>query len=149
MTEAAPFLNKWVPYGDRSIPKKPYADLKTAANWKQSDKTEELKKKLAFYSMFGLPRLSRDLRMFWEIREGNETSIRLESSWRDIVKGHESISRKNSHQQEAIWELLCTELSYMKKLRIITDLFICGLLNLHSSGFLNEVCVSSSTAKVG
>ncbi|XP_030044524.1 pleckstrin homology domain-containing family G member 5-like [Microcaecilia unicolor] len=114
-----------------------------------SDKTEELKKKLAFYSMFGLPLLSRDLRMFWEIREGNETSIRLESSWRDIVKGHESISRKNSHQQEAIWELLCTELSYMKKLRIITDLFICGLLNLHSSGFLNEVCVSSSTAKVG
>ncbi|XP_030044949.1 pleckstrin homology domain-containing family G member 6 isoform X2 [Microcaecilia unicolor] len=105
----------------------------------KSDKTEELKKKLAFYSMFGLPRLSRDLRMFWEIREGNETSIRLESSWRDIVKGHESISRKNSHQQEAIWELLCTELSYMKKLRIITDLFICGLLNLHSSGFLNEV----------
>nr|XP_033781001.1 pleckstrin homology domain-containing family G member 6 isoform X2 [Geotrypetes seraphini] len=111
--------------------------------WKRlpdySDKAEKLKKKLASYSMFGLPRLSRDLRMFWEIREGNETSIRLESSWRDIVQGHESLNRKTSHQQEAMWELLCTELSYMKKLRIITDLFICGLLNLHSSGFLNEV----------
>ncbi|XP_029436682.1 pleckstrin homology domain-containing family G member 6 [Rhinatrema bivittatum] len=105
----------------------------------KSGKVEELRKKLAFYSMFGLPRLSRDMRMFWEIREGNETSIRLENSWRDIIQGHETMSRKCSHQQEAIWELLYTELSYMKRLRVITDLFICGLLNLHNAGFLNEM----------
>ncbi|MBN3287631.1 PKHG5 protein, partial [Polyodon spathula] len=49
------------------------------------------------------------------------------------------MSKKQSHLQEAIWELIHTELTYMKKLRVITDLFICGILNLHSVGFLTDV----------
>ncbi|XP_069506806.1 pleckstrin homology domain-containing family G member 6-like isoform X2 [Ambystoma mexicanum] len=106
---------------------------------KDSSEAAQLRNKLSIYSMYGLPRLSRDIRMFWEIREGNETSIRLENSWRDIVRGHENMSRKYSHQQEAVWELLCTELSYMKKLRIMTDLVICTLINLHDAKFLTEI----------
>uniref|UniRef100_A0A8B9K560 Pleckstrin homology domain containing, family G (with RhoGef domain) member 5a n=1 Tax=Astyanax mexicanus TaxID=7994 RepID=A0A8B9K560_ASTMX len=43
------------------------------------------------------------------------------------------------HQQEAIWELLQTESDYIKKLHVITDLFLCGLLNLQESGLLIEV----------
>ncbi|KAJ1122512.1 hypothetical protein NDU88_000998 [Pleurodeles waltl] len=108
-------------------------------NRKDSNEASRLRNKLSNYSMYGLPRLSRDIRLHWEIREGNETSIRLENSWRDIVKGHENMSRKYSHQQEAVWELLCTELAYMKKLRIITDLVICTLINLHDANFLTEI----------
>ncbi|XP_078507705.1 pleckstrin homology domain-containing family G member 6-like [Lissotriton helveticus] len=108
-------------------------------NSKISTEVALLRNKLTAYSMYGLPRLSRDIRLHWEIREGNETSIRLENSWRDIVRGHENMSRKYSHQQEAVWELLCTELSYMKKLRIMTDLVICTLLNLHDANFLTEI----------
>lgn len=108
-------------------------------NSKISTEAALLRNKLSTYSMYGLPRLSRDIRLHWEIREGNETSIRLENSWRDIVRGHENMNRKYSHQQEAVWELLCTELSYMKKLRILTDLVICTLLNLHDANFLTEI----------
>ncbi|MGH0120269.1 UNVERIFIED_CONTAM: hypothetical protein FKN15_060677 [Acipenser sinensis] len=106
---------------------------------KDSGKVEQLKNKLVSYSMFGLPRLPAEVGSKWEIRMGEETSISLESSWKDIVQGHEAMSKKQSHLQEAIWELIHTELTYMKKLRVITDLFICGILNLHSVGFLTDV----------
>ncbi|CAB1336620.1 unnamed protein product [Coregonus sp. 'balchen'] len=50
-----------------------------------------------------------------------------------------TLTRRQFHQQEAIWELLHTEATYIKKLRVITDLFLCGLLNLQESGLLTEV----------
>ncbi|XP_041124459.1 pleckstrin homology domain-containing family G member 6-like isoform X1 [Polyodon spathula] len=106
---------------------------------KDLGKVEQLKNKLVSYSMFGLPRLPTEVGSKWEIRMGEETGISLESSWKDIVQGHETMSKKQSHLQEAIWELIHTELTYMKKLRVITDLFICGILNLHSVGFLTDV----------
>ncbi|KAI5093546.1 pleckstrin-like domain-containing family G member 5 isoform X5, partial [Silurus meridionalis] len=43
------------------------------------------------------------------------------------------------HQQEAIWELLQTESAYIKNLHVITDLFLCGLLNLQESGLLCDI----------
>ncbi|XP_038629216.1 pleckstrin homology domain-containing family G member 5-like [Scyliorhinus canicula] len=106
---------------------------------KESEKVEELYQKLSEFSLFGLPRLAENLRDDWEIREGEESRIHLQNSWRDIVKGHEKISRRQNHQQEAIWELLHTELTYLRKLKIITNLFISGLLNLQSIGILQEV----------
>ncbi|XP_072334726.1 pleckstrin homology domain-containing family G member 6-like isoform X2 [Scyliorhinus torazame] len=53
--------------------------------------------------------------------------------------GYQKLSRRQSHQQEAIWEFLHTELTYLRKLKIITNLFISGLLNLQSIGILQEV----------
>ncbi|XP_067836024.1 pleckstrin homology domain-containing family G member 5-like [Heptranchias perlo] len=56
---------------------------------KDSEKVEELYQKLATFSLYGLPRLPDALRDHWEIREGEESRICLQDSWKDIVRGHE------------------------------------------------------------
>lgn len=38
----------------------------------------------------------------------------------------QKLSRRQSHQQEAVWELLHTEASYIKKLRVITNVSAVG-----------------------
>lgn len=45
----------------------------------------------------------------------------------------QSLSRRQIHQQEAIWELLQTEATYIKKLRVITDVSVSNsaLQNVH------------------
>ncbi|XP_066126679.1 pleckstrin homology domain-containing family G member 5 isoform X3 [Saccopteryx bilineata] len=119
----------------------------TSAFGREVDKTEQLEAKLHAYSLFGLPRLPRRLRFdhdSWE-EEGDEEEdeddacLRLEDSWRELIDGHERLTRRQCHQQEAVWELLHTEASYIKKLRVITNLFLCCLLNLQESGLLCEV----------
>ncbi|XP_061016486.1 pleckstrin homology domain-containing family G member 5 isoform X3 [Dama dama] len=119
----------------------------TSAYGREMDKMEQLEGKLHAYSLFGLPRLPRRLRFdhdSWE-EEGDEeededdAGLRLEDSWRELIDGHEKLTRRQCHQQEAVWELLHTEASYIKKLRVITNLFLCCLLNLQESGLLCEV----------
>ncbi|XP_045715822.1 pleckstrin homology domain-containing family G member 5 isoform X1 [Phyllostomus hastatus] len=114
---------------------------------REVDKMEQLESKLHAYGLFGLPRLPRRLRFdhdSWE-EEGDEEEDEddagpwLEDSWRELIDGHEKLTRRQSHQQEAVWELLHTEASYIKKLRVITNLFLCCLLNLQESGLLCEV----------
>ncbi|KAM9110809.1 pleckstrin homology domain-containing family G member 5 isoform 5-T5 [Megaptera novaeangliae] len=119
----------------------------TSAFGREVDKLEQLEGKLHAYSLFGLPRLPRRLCFdhdSWE-EEGDEEEdeddacLRLEDSWRELIDGHEKLTRRQCHQQEAVWELLHTEASYIKKLRVITNLFLCCLLNLQESGLLCEV----------
>uniref|UniRef100_A0A8C4N236 Pleckstrin homology and RhoGEF domain containing G5 n=1 Tax=Equus asinus asinus TaxID=83772 RepID=A0A8C4N236_EQUAS len=118
----------------------------TSAFGREVDKMEQLESKLHAYGLFGLPRLPRRLRFdhdSWE-EEGDEEEeddacLRLEDSWRELIDGHEKLTRRQCHQQEAVWELLHTEASYIKKLRVITNLFLCCLLNLQESGLLCEV----------
>ncbi|XP_026916372.2 pleckstrin homology domain-containing family G member 5 isoform X3 [Acinonyx jubatus] len=122
----------------------------TSALGREVDRMEQLEGKLHAYSLFGLPRLPRRLRFdhdSWE-EEGDEEEeeeeeedacLRLEDSWRELIDGPEKLSRRQCHQQEAVWELLHTEASYIKKLRVITNLFLCCLLNLQESGLLCEV----------
>ncbi|XP_015193325.2 uncharacterized protein plekhg6 isoform X2 [Lepisosteus oculatus] len=98
-----------------------------------------LQNRLSSFSIQGLPQLPGEVRDHWEIKVGDETTIKLEESWTNIVSNHMMMSKKERHQQEALWELIHTELSYMKRLRVITDLVIAGLLNLHLSGHLLEV----------
>ncbi|XP_036317008.1 pleckstrin homology domain-containing family G member 5 isoform X6 [Pipistrellus kuhlii] len=114
---------------------------------REVDKMEQLEGKLHAYALFGLPRLPRRLRFdhdSWE-EEGDEEEeeddacLWLEDSWRDLIDGHEKLTRRQCHQQEAVWELLHTEVSYIKKLRVITNLFLCCLLNLQEAGLLCEV----------
>ncbi|XP_013359739.1 PREDICTED: pleckstrin homology domain-containing family G member 5 isoform X3 [Chinchilla lanigera] len=117
---------------------------------REVDKMEQLEAKLHAYSLFGLPRLPRQLRFdhdSWEEEEEEEEEEedpdpacpRLEDSWRELIDGHEKLTRRQCHQQEAVWELLHTEASYIRKLHVITNLFLCCLLNLQESGLLCEV----------
>ncbi|XP_034527039.1 pleckstrin homology domain-containing family G member 5 isoform X3 [Ailuropoda melanoleuca] len=119
----------------------------TSTFGREVDKMEQLEGKLHAYGLFGLPRLPRRLRFdhdSWE-EEGDEEEeeddacLWLEDSWRELIDGHEKLTRRQCHQQEAVWELLHTEASYIKKLRVITNLFLCCLLNLQESGLLCEV----------
>ncbi|XP_073512782.1 pleckstrin homology domain-containing family G member 5 isoform X3 [Phyllobates terribilis] len=108
---------------------------------KDIDKMEQLESKLHSYSMFGLPKLPQQLcfdQDSWE-EEEDDTNLSLEDSWQEIIDVPETLSRRQCHQQEAIWELIHTEATYIKKLKVITDLFLCCLLNLQESGLLCEV----------
>ncbi|XP_010745569.3 pleckstrin homology domain-containing family G member 5 isoform X4 [Larimichthys crocea] len=108
---------------------------------KELDRLEQLQSKLHSYTLFGLPKVPRQLSFHqdsWE-EEEEETNLALEDSWQMLLDNPETLTRRQFHQQEAIWELLHTEATYIKKLRVITDLFLCGLLNLQESGLLTEV----------
>ncbi|XP_054552470.1 pleckstrin homology domain-containing family G member 6 [Talpa occidentalis] len=101
--------------------------------------THELETKLHEFSMYGIPRLPPEDQQHWEIGEGNWGSLATETSWKELVPGHKEMSRDLCHQQEALWELLTTELIYVQKLKIMTDLIVNSLLNLHRVGLLTEV----------
>ncbi|XP_040008705.1 pleckstrin homology domain-containing family G member 5 isoform X2 [Xiphias gladius] len=108
---------------------------------KEVDRLEQLQSKLHSYTLFGLPKVPRQLSFHqdsWE-EEEEEPNLALEDSWQSLLDNSETLTRRQFHQQEAIWELLHTEATYIKKLRVITDLFLCGLLNLQESGLLTEV----------
>ncbi|XP_028308081.1 pleckstrin homology domain-containing family G member 5 isoform X2 [Gouania willdenowi] len=108
--------------------------------YKEVDRVEQLQSKLHSYTLFGLPKVPRQLSFHqdsWE--EEEETNLFLEDSWQTLLDNVETLTRRQFHQQEAIWELLQTEMTYIKKLKVITDLFLCGLLNLQESGLLTEV----------
>ncbi|XP_042333842.1 pleckstrin homology domain-containing family G member 5 isoform X4 [Sceloporus undulatus] len=109
---------------------------------REMDKMEQLESKLHSYSLFGLPKFPQQLHFdqdSWEEEEDDDANLCLEDSWQEIIEGTETLTRRQCHQQEAIWELLHTEASYIKKLKVITDLFLCCLLNLQESGLLCEV----------
>ncbi|KAM8734934.1 uncharacterized protein plekhg6 isoform 2-T2 [Acanthopagrus schlegelii] len=63
----------------------------------------------------------------------------LEKNWTEIVDSHSTMTKTQRHQQEALWEFVHTELSYINKLIIIKDLVMAALVNLHQHGFLLEV----------
>ncbi|XP_034029308.1 pleckstrin homology domain-containing family G member 5 isoform X2 [Thalassophryne amazonica] len=109
---------------------------------KEVDRVDQLQNKLHSYTLFGLPKVPQQLAFYqdsWEGGEEEETNLTLEDSWQMLLDDSEALTRRQFHQQEAIWELLHTEATHIKKLRVITDLFLCGLLNLQESGVLMEV----------
>lgn len=63
----------------------------------------------------------------------------LENDWSSIVKNQNELSKKLHNQQDAIWELVTTEVSYISKLRVITNLFRDCLLSLQSECLLNDI----------
>uniref|UniRef100_A0A2K5V0P3 Pleckstrin homology and RhoGEF domain containing G6 n=1 Tax=Macaca fascicularis TaxID=9541 RepID=A0A2K5V0P3_MACFA len=115
------------------------AGLPHSPKLKEVTKAHELEVRLHTFSMFGMPRLPPEDRRHWEIGEGGDSGLAIEKSWRELVPGHKEMSRELCHQQEALWELLTTELIYVRKLKIMTDLLAAGLLNLQRVGLLTEV----------
>ncbi|NXN95372.1 PKHG5 protein, partial [Rhinopomastus cyanomelas] len=127
----------------------------STASFGRVEKLEQLASRLHAYSSFGLPKLPAQLRFdrdSWE-EDGDEGGLVLEDSWQQIIQGAEvapqGLSRRQCHQQEAIWELLHTEATYIRKLRVITDLFLCCLLNLQESGLLCEVDAERLFSNIG
>ncbi|XP_073932330.1 pleckstrin homology domain-containing family G member 6 isoform X2 [Castor canadensis] len=110
---------------------------------KEVTKAHQLEMRLHTFSMFGMPRLPPQDRSHWEIGEGGDSGLTIEKSWRELVPGHKEMSRELCHQQEALWELLTTEVIYVRKLKIMTDLLAAGLLNLQRVGLLMEVSVET------
>ncbi|XP_044535734.1 pleckstrin homology domain-containing family G member 6 isoform X1 [Gracilinanus agilis] len=106
---------------------------------KELDKARQLEIRLHTFSMFGMPRLPPEDRRYWEIGESGDSNLTIEKSWKELVPGHKEMSRGLCHQQEALWELLTTELLYIRKLKIMTELLAAGLLNLQRVGLLTEV----------
>ncbi|XP_068270496.1 pleckstrin homology domain-containing family G member 5 isoform X2 [Nyctibius grandis] len=118
---------------------------------RETEKLEQLAGRLHAYGAFGLPKLPPQLcfdRDSWE-EDGDEAGLALEDSWQQIIRGAEALSRRQCHQQEAIWELLHTEAAYIRKLKVITDLFLCCLLNLQESGLLCEVDAERLFGNIG
>ncbi|XP_064253198.1 pleckstrin homology domain-containing family G member 5 isoform X1 [Passer domesticus] len=123
----------------------------TGSFGREAEKLEQLLNRLHAYSTFGLPKLPPQLRFdrdSWE-EDGDEAGLTLEDSWQQIIQGTEVLSRRQCHQQEAIWELLHTEATYIRNLKVITDLFLSCLVNLQESGLLCEVDAERLFSNIG
>ncbi|KAF5902069.1 pleckstrin homology domain-containing family G member 5 isoform X1, partial [Clarias magur] len=110
-------------------------------SYKEVDRVEQLNTRLQMYTCHGLPKVHPQLSFHqdsWE-EEEVEPDLTLEDSWQQLLENPETLSRRQFHQQEAIWELFHTEATYIKKLKVLTDLFLSGLLNLQDFGLLSEV----------
>ncbi|XP_071623060.1 pleckstrin homology domain-containing family G member 5 isoform X1 [Heliangelus exortis] len=123
----------------------------TGSFGRETEKLEQLVSRLHAYGTIGLPKMPPQLcfdRDSWE-EDGDEAGLALEDSWQQIIRGAEALSRRQCHQQEAIWELLHTEATYIRKLKVITDLFLCCLLNLQELGLLCEVDAEKLFGNIG
>ncbi|XP_062394535.1 pleckstrin homology domain-containing family G member 6 [Sardina pilchardus] len=91
---------------------------------------EELKQALESYAV--------PVDLTWKWAEEGDVHI-LEESWTELVHSHWMMSKTQRHQQEALWEFLHTELTYINKMIIVTELVMAALSNLHQHGYLREV----------
>ncbi|XP_015835650.1 pleckstrin homology domain-containing family G member 5 isoform X2 [Tribolium castaneum] len=62
----------------------------------------------------------------------------LEDDWREIVDCSE-LNEKQQQQQTALWELITSEVSYIRTLKVVTDLFLACLRDLQSHKLLIEI----------
>lgn len=63
----------------------------------------------------------------------------LEEDWTDLVRNSSQLSERTRSQQTAIWELIETEVAYIRTLKVIQDLFLNCLCNLQSNSILTEI----------
>ena len=62
----------------------------------------------------------------------------LERSWTDVVHDHESLDKRQRDYQEAVWELLSTELEHISKLRVVLDVRI---THIHANIYAQSLSV--------
>lgn len=63
----------------------------------------------------------------------------MEPHWSILVDNASALTKRQHDQQEAVWELLQTELSYISQIRVIIDVFKSCLLNVQQEALLNEI----------
>lgn len=72
-----------------------------------------------------------------------DSNYYMEPDWRLIVENDDQLPARVQSQNEAIWELLQTEVFYIRRLKVIKDVFIACLLSLQSECLLTEVSAFS------
>jgi len=103
------------------------------------DKQEQMTELLARYCSNGLPKMPDLLTLG---RPHYDYSVfQLERHWMDIVTNHDRLSKRQRDQQEAIWELLSTEVEYIRKLRAIIDVRTCHRINEQNLHFNSNFIV--------
>ncbi|EDV23846.1 uncharacterized protein TRIADDRAFT_64013 [Trichoplax adhaerens] len=66
----------------------------------------------------------------------------LSDSWRDYVEGSEELNKRQMDHQQAIWELLSTEVGYLRDLKTILQVFQGSLCRLRAENYLQDVEIS-------
>uniref|UniRef100_A0A2C9LFF6 DH domain-containing protein n=1 Tax=Biomphalaria glabrata TaxID=6526 RepID=A0A2C9LFF6_BIOGL len=103
---------------------------------KDRERQDQLTEILNRFSTNGLPPLPDLLTL--DRPHFDESMFIMELNWRLLVDGDESLTKKQQEHQEAIWELLQTEVYYIKQIRVIIDVFRNCLINIQNEGFLND-----------
>ncbi|XP_038060704.1 pleckstrin homology domain-containing family G member 5-like isoform X2 [Patiria miniata] len=114
--------------------------IKDPAKEKVDPKFLKLKQTLDDFMINGLPDFPA-LLTFTTKREDDEECFQFEESWR-AMGDEETVSqltKKQTDQQEAIWEIIKTEVGYIKNIRIMVDFYLCTLINLQASAMLNQI----------
>ncbi|XP_062505411.1 pleckstrin homology domain-containing family G member 5-like isoform X2 [Corticium candelabrum] len=100
-----------------------------------------LEEQLQFFSVYGLPVVDG-------VKKGNEEETLQLKPWKDLVSGSDKISKRERNQQEAIWELICTELSYYQRVKAFYEVFYATLVELQKEKFLKNVNLDHLFANV-
>ncbi|XP_023227591.1 uncharacterized protein LOC111628101 [Centruroides sculpturatus] len=84
------------------------------------EKMETLTELLNQYSQHGVPEL-HGLLTFSSYCEHQDDLYQLEDHWSQIVENVQELSKRKQNQQDAIWEMLSTEVFYIRRLKVIID----------------------------
>ncbi|KAL1497170.1 hypothetical protein ABEB36_008171 [Hypothenemus hampei] len=71
--------------------------------------------------------------------ESIDALYKLEDDWRDILIEYTDLNDRQQQQQTALWELIKTEVAYIKTLKVVTDLFLGCLRDLQSKNLFKEI----------
>ncbi|CAG9855895.1 unnamed protein product [Phyllotreta striolata] len=98
-------------------------------------KYEALIEQLDKYSKQGIP---HSLKYPQGQCESIDALYKIEDDWREIIE-YNDLNEKQQQQQTALWELIKTEIAYIKTLKVVTDLFLACLKDLQSKNLLKEI----------
>ncbi|KAK9744014.1 RhoGEF domain [Popillia japonica] len=96
---------------------------------------EQLTELLNNYTTYGVP--SSQIYPQGQV-ESLDALYKLEGDWREIIN-YKELPERQQQQQTALWELIKTEVAYIKTLKVVTDLFLACLKNLQTEGLLKEI----------
>ena len=74
-----------------------------------------------------------------ELKDEAGDEFALEACWKDIITEDTNMLYRRKVQQEAIWELFTTEISFIKDIKVIIDVFQKRFKILQDGGYLTEV----------
>ena len=69
---------------------------------------------------------TRDFSLYFLLFLGFLALYSLEEHWTDLVSNAASLNERIRNQQDAIWELIETEVHYIRTLKVIQDVSICS-----------------------
>ncbi|XP_002733447.2 pleckstrin homology domain-containing family G member 5-like [Saccoglossus kowalevskii] len=127
-----------LPSGGESIRRTPFRLGEMFMN-KDKERMNTLTEKLDFYSVHGIPDYPDTMNTPRKKNKTQNENLYALGAWTDIVDGVKEMGKRGRDQQEAIWEIMVTEVTYINKLKVITDVFYRCLLNLQNEGILNEI----------